>query len=263
MEVPDKIQKKIKRRILGVDDYTFLSMEQYELKLDNKIVMYNNGNQWKIIPIVISLSYPVIYDKYSYEDEKYDVSIIVCPITLRCVMFKGKFKFSRYEDYRMILEEDNDIIPIDLNYKINEKFVIQENRRMEVKILTLRNAIVQAPDAVYMRCDRKFSPILKIGYYTNYKDIYKNVLPEGNIHPKTLVYIVRYGSLEKEDRYAILLGSDANEDFPTGYDVTKSKLTDHLIKYRSKIIKKDGYIMPMLWYVAKIVYANADIVSLS
>jgi hypothetical protein len=261
--VNESIQKKIKKRILDKTDYSFHSMEQYELKLDNKIVLYNNGSRWRVIPIRICLSYPVIYETYSHEDEQYDVTIVVCPITLRCVMLKGKFKFNSYDGYRMILEGDNDLMPIDVNYKINDKLVVQENRRMEVKIVNLRTAVTSATDAEYMKCDKKVSPIIKISYYLNKKDIYKNPLPQGNIHPKTLVYIVRYESISaKKERYVILLGRDANNDKISGYDVTKSGLNNHLIKHRSKIINKDGYVMPMLWYLAKEVYKDARVILL-
>jgi hypothetical protein len=262
--IEDKIQKKIRKRVLKDKYYSFHSMEQYDLKLDDNIVLYNNGNQWKIIPLLISLTYPIIYDTYSYEDDKYDVSIVICPITLQSVMFKGKFKFDRYEKYKMILTEDNDVMPIDLNYKINDKFVIQENKRIEVKILTLRNAIISAPDAAFMKCDKPLKSIINLKYYSNHKDIYGELLPPANIHPKTLVYVVRYGiSKTQEDKYVILLGNDSNKKTPTGYDIKKSKLTDHLIKYRSKIINKDGYIMPILWYTAKETYESADIEYLS
>lgn len=261
--VENKIQKKIKTRTLE-NNYTFHSMEQYNLKLDDHVVLYNNGHQWKIVPLKISLAYPIIYDIYSYEDEQYDVTIVVCPITLQSVMFKGKFKFFKYEGYKMILIEDNDIMPIDLNYKINDKFVIQENKRIEVKISTLRNAIISAPDAVFMKCNRLPKPIINPEYYNNHKNIYNYPLQPGNIHPKTLVFVVRYGiSKTDSEKYVILLGHDSNKTEPTGYDIKKSKLIDHLIKYRSKIIKKDGYIMPILWYTAKEIYESADVVYLS
>jgi hypothetical protein len=263
--IPIKIIDKIKKRFLEHDDYSFKYNYEYQkdLQLSDNIVLYNSGNQWKIILLSICLSYPIIYEKYVFNNDKYDVTIIVCPVTLRSVMFKGKFKFDKYEHFRMILKDDDDLLPIDMNKKINNKFIIQDNKRIEVKIMTLRNAIIYAPDAIYMNCNKKIDPIINISYYSNNMDINNNLLETGFIHPKTLVYIANFNSkTTQEEKYVILLGNDSNKDFVTGYDVVLSKLNNHLIKYRSKIIDKDGYILPMLWYIAKIVYKKFKIVYL-
>lgn len=265
--ISDKITNKIRKRILKQKDYSFElnPSEQNDVNLTDNIILYNSGNQWKIIPLIICLSYPIIYEKYAFQDEKYDVSIIVCPVTLRGVMFRGKFIFEKYDDYRMILREEDkdDILPIDMNQKINNKFIIQDNKRIEIKIMTLRNAIIYAPDAIFIKCNKKISPIIKIPYYSDNTDIFGNIMELGFIHPKTLVYIASFKSHKiKEDKYVILLGNDSNKEYPTGYDIIKSKLNDHLIKYSSKIINKDGYIMPILWYVAKIIYKKYKVVYL-
>lgn len=264
MIVSNKLEKKIEKKILTIDDYSFEPQEQYNLNLEDHVILYNSGNEWKIIPLDIMLSYPIIYDNYAHEDEKYDISIILCPVTLRGSAFKEKFTFSHYDEYRMILRGDNDLIPIDLNYKINDNLIIQENKRIEIKIMTLRNAIIYAPDAVYMKCNKKIKSIINIKYYSNNKDINDNELEESLIHPKTLVYIVKYSSnTTKEEKYAILVGNDTKKNIPTGYDLNQSKLNDHLLKYQEKIINKNGYTMPMLYYTAKKVYENAKIVFLS
>jgi hypothetical protein len=153
-----------------------------------------------------------------------------------------------------------------MNKKINNKFIIQDNKRIEIKIMTLRNAIIYAPDGVFIKCNKKISPVIKMPYYSNNKDISGNILEHGFIHPKTLVYIASFSSQkikdEKEEKNIILLGNDSSKEIPSGYDIIKSKLNDHLIKYSSKIIKKDGYIMPILWYIAKIIYKKNKIVFL-
>lgn len=258
--VPEYIIEKIKKRILTEDDYSFKldPNKQHDISLSDNVLLYNSGNQWKIIPLIVSLSYPIIYETYAFEDEKYDVTIVVCPVTLRTVMFKGKFIFENYIDYRMIIKElDNnpDYLPIDLGKKINQNFVVQDNRRIEVKIMTFRNAIIYAQDALIMTCKKEIVPIVDINYYNNKKNIDGLELKESDIHPKTLVYVINYtSSSKKKDKYVVLMPNNFNKNEPTGYNVVESKLNEHLIKYRSKLINKDGYIMPMLWYIAKIVY---------
>lgn len=260
--VPDTIIDEIKQRFLTDKDYSFESdpSKRHDINLSDNIILYNSGNQWKIIPLIVCLSYPIIYETYVYDDEKYDVTIVVCPVTLRSVMFKGKFIFKNYLGYRMILEEEEnnpDLLPIDLGKKISRNFVIQDNKRIEIKIMTLRNAIIYAPDAAFMKCHKKINPIIDISYYTDNKDIEGNELKYSDIHPKTLAYIVNYSSEKtQKEKYVVLVPYNFNKNTPSGYNIIESKLNDHLIKYRSKLINKDGYLMPMLWYIAKKVYAK-------
>jgi hypothetical protein len=257
----EEIKAKIKKNKLN--EYTFENYDYNNLNLTDNVILYNSGNSWKIIPLNLMLSYPIIHDEYLYEDEKYDITIVMCPITLRCVMFKGKFEFYDYEDYRMVLKDGDEYLPIDLNKKINEKFVIEENKRIEVKIMTLRNAIIYVNDVFFIKTKHKTNFIINAEYYENTKDIYNNDITYNSVHPKTLVYVAEFESqTEKKEKFVILLGNDYSQDKITGYDVIKSKLNDHLLKYRSKIIKKDGYIMPMLWYIAKDLYKNYKLVYL-
>lgn len=257
----EKIKEKIKNNT--IEKYTFENYDHNNLNLSDNVILYNSGNVWKIIPLDLMLSYPIIHDEYLYENEKYDITIVVCPITLRSVMFKGKFEFYDYEDYRMILKDGDKYLPIDLNKKISEKFVIEENKRIEVKIMTLRNAIIYVNDIFFIKTKEKINFIINREYYDNIKDIFGNDIIYSNVHPKTLVYVAEFESqTEKKEKFVILLGNDYLADKITGYDVIKSKLNDHLLKYRSKIIKKDGYIMTMLWYIAKDLYKNYKLVYL-
>jgi hypothetical protein len=261
--VNDSIQKLIKNRILHKSNYTFTNYEQYDLKLGDNVVLYNSGTVWKIVPLFICLSYPIIYDTYVNDEEKYDVSIIVCPVTLRAVMFKGKFELEFYQNYTMILREGDDIIPIDFNNKINDKMVISDNKRIEIKIMTLKNSITMVQDAVFIKLKKKKTEkqIFDKSYYYNDKDINNNNIDIGSIHPKTLVYIVKYSSnTSEEDKYVILLGNDAVKNDVTGYNIANSKLNDYMAKFRTKIINKNGYIMPMLWYYAKEEYKKNKLV---
>jgi hypothetical protein len=180
-------------------------------------------------------------------------------------MFKGIFVLQSYQNYTMILQEKDDIIPIDFNNKINSKMVISENKRIEIKIMTLKNAITMVQDVVYIKLKKKIEKsIFEKSYYQNDKDINGNTIEIESIHPKTLVYIVKYSSnTTEEEKYVILLGNDAIKNIATGYDITNSKLHEYMSKYRTKIINKNGYIMPMLWYYAKHEYKKNKLVYLS
>lgn len=260
----EEIKSKMKDKYLSTDDYSFENYDHNNLSLSDNVILYNSGGSWKIIPLDLCLSYPIIHDKYLFEDEKYDVTIVVCPITLRSVMFKGKFYFYDYEEMRMFLKEEGDFLPIDLNKKINEKFVIEENKRIEVKIMILRNALIYVGDALFIKTNKKINSIIDKNYYINTRDIFNKEIIYNDIHPKTLVYIVEFEfQTEKKDKFAILLGNDYLQDKITGYDMFKSKLNDHILKNRSKIIKKNGYLIPILWYIAKDIYKDYKLVYLN
>lgn len=246
-------------------NYTFESYDHNNTNLEDNVILYNCGNSWKVIPLNLMLSYPIIYDTYLYDDEKYDITIVVCPITLRCVMFKGIFEFYDYENLSMFLtdKDEKEYLPIDLNKKIDKNFVIEENKRIEVKIMTLKNAILYANDIFFIKTKEKINFIINEDYYNDSKDIYGNEMKYNSVHPKTLVYIVNFESqTNKNKKIAVLIGNDYSKNKVSGYDVIKSKLNDHLMKYRSKIIKKDGYIMPILWYIAKELYEKEKLVYL-
>ena len=52
----------IKDRIISKP--SFIINISYNMKLTDKIITYNNGRYWKIIPHSITLIYPIIYDIY-------------------------------------------------------------------------------------------------------------------------------------------------------------------------------------------------------
>ena len=241
MNVPNDIILKIKSKIIDKSDYHYDTLTNSSLKLSDKILIYNSGDAWKIIPLNVLLSYPIIYDEFVQENEKYDISIILCPVTLRCTIFKGIFECESYDNIRMILREKNteSIIPIDFGIKIDKKYLIQSNKRLETMIMTLKSGLMIAPDAQTMIYKKTLSFILPKTYYENTKDINNNEL-DGLIHPKTLVYIIQYKSYTSDDdKYSIILGKDAAKDAVTGYDSKKSGITEYLSIHRQKIINKN------------------------
>jgi hypothetical protein len=283
----ENIINNISKKILNVKDYTFVQEHNSLLKLSDKILIYCLGNQWKIIPLQVALSYPIIYDKF-VDDENYDVTIVLCPITLRSIALKGIFRLKTYVDttaqgnnsgnpivqsansgnrITMVLEDnDSNLLPIDLGFKIDKKYVIRSNKRVDVKIMTVRTAITSfSSDSLYLKvnADIKLEPIFDSAYYSNNIDHMNGTLDEGLIHPKTLVYIIQYRdahSTNAKEKISIILGKDSDKNNVSGYDLKKSNLINYLYKYQSKIINKSGYIMPMLWYTAKEIYPHAKVV---
>ena len=259
----EQIVNKIKKRTLHKINYKYMNDHKMSIKLSDQVLFYNSGDGWKIIPLIWALTYPIIYDVYSNENNHYDVTIVVCPVTLITVMFKGIFTLNSYDGLTMILQEKdtNNLIPIDSGKKIDNKYLIQTNKRSEIQISTLRNALIMAPDISYMVINKnlKIDTIIDLSYYSDEKDIFGNTI-NYYIHPKTLCYVIqkkKFGS-NKEKNY-IILGKDASKNEITGYDIRKSGIVDYLIKNNEKLIRDDAYIFPMLWCTAKTVYENAKV----
>lgn len=256
----------IKSKKLTHDDFIFSPDHDMTIKLSDQVILYNTGDQWKIVPLLISLAYPIIYDKYDTGENVYDITIAVCPVSLMATILKGVFNVEIYYENVLVLREEstNDLIPIDSGYKINEKYVVENNKRLEIKIMTLRSAIIMIPDAKYMILNstkfKHLKSIIDIEYYSSNVDYNGNDL-NSLIHPKTLVYIIQYKSYnDDENKTSILLGKDVNKSTVTGYDFRLSKTLDYLKKNNSKILNRAGYILPCLWYIAKITYPDAKLV---
>jgi hypothetical protein len=252
--------------ILSEKDYDI----EYEIpehyKLTDNVVLYCVGSRWRIIQLNVMLIYSILYDKYITDDNKYDITLVVCPRSLRSVVFKGHYKIKLYDDDKMILEdEEKNILPIDLSVKIDKKNSILPSHRSEVKIMTLKNAMMLSPDASYVILKKnKQKKVKKIGsYYGDSKDYNESEINDGFINPKTLVYIIQYKSQKKdEEKYSIVVGKNANKERASGYDFKKNGFIEYFTKFQEKIINREGYIFPCLWYVAKKDYENARVVQI-
>jgi hypothetical protein len=258
----ESILPQMKKRIMFADDYLFRSDHNMSIKLTDQVIIYSSGSGLKIIPLIWALSYPIIYDKHISDDNDYDVTIALCPITLRTAKFKGIFTIATYHGMTMILQEkDTDfLLPIDSSDKINSDYSVEHIERSEVKITTLRNALIMASDMLYMIVNEnlKINTLVDMSYYSDDKDINGTKLTYF-IHPKTLCYIVRKKKFgNNKEKIYIILGKDATKNIITGYDTRKSCVFDYLV-HKKKLLKSDAYIYPMLWCTTTIEYPKSKI----
>ena len=257
--------KKIKSRKLYQKNYSFVNEIESTLKLSDNILIYNSGEQWKIIPLSVSLAYPIIYDTFTFNNVTFEGSIIVCPVTLRATIMKGIFEVETYSDTKMIIkDESGSIMPIDMGYKVDSDMILHANRRIDVKISNLRTMVMgYTNDSLFLRVNsgHDMDYVLPKSYYTNTLDVEGKLLDDGLIHPKTLAYMIQYKSYSNgAEKTSIVLGRDCVKNKVTGYDLKKSGLFMYLHKFREKIINRSGYVMPILWYIAKDAYPDAKVV---
>lgn len=233
-------------KLLDTHDYKYLQNHKLSLNLSDQIILFNIDATWKVIPLLVSLSYPIIYDTV----DKNTVSIVVCPISLRCSVFKAKYIFDSYWTDIMILKniDTNEKEPITQKINIDDKILINTSKRYEIKIMTLKNALLLVPDLLILQTNKSIKPILNLKYYTNKYDNNNNKI-KSKFHPKTLVYVVKYKSTKSnKNKKIILLGSDISKNIVTGYDLHKSGVMNYLEKYKYKILENTGYIYPILWH---------------
>jgi hypothetical protein len=234
-----------------------------DLALSDPVLCFNNSNEWIIIEIDLLLKTPIIWTKIYTENKAKDVSIVLCPRTLRASVFDGKLKSLKYDDETLILEkEDKSLIPIDLNVSIDTESNLEINKRYQVSIQTLRNSLVDYYDIKYLHPNKKTSKyIINKNYLKNRLDEYDQEIimdtEHLSYHPKTLVHIIQYLSDKGTRKITLLIGNDSTNIESLGYDNKKSGYDSYILNYENKIIEKDSFIMPILYYKALKIYPNS------
>jgi hypothetical protein len=248
-------------------DYEINSEPPRTIALSDPVLCFNNLNEWIIINIDVFLKTPIIWTKIYQDTKQIDASIVVCPRTLRSSVFEGKLKSVKYQNERLILKnEENTLIPIDLNIAIDINLELEPSKRYQIYIQTLRNALVDYYDIKYLHPNnrKKNKYIINKNYLSNRLDEYDNEITiEMQFHPKTLVHILQYTSSKSNTKkFTILIGKEANNIDYKGYDNKKSGFDEYLINFSDDIIKKECFIMPILYYKALKIYPTAKVIIL-
>lgn len=251
-------------KIITSDDYTFNRNPTQTFGLHDKVVCYFDGYDRKVIPLYVSLSYPIIYDKlYSENDDKVrDITIAVCPFTLCAALFEGKFvATSNIENCCLVISNGEDTFSIANSFTYSHKF--KHITKSEVDIKILRNVFTEHPDCKYMvLSDKKnINPILDLKYYENNDILFRHVQYPSQIHPKTLVYCIQYVSAKDQSlKCSIVVGKDAKSKEITGYNVIESGVYNYLMTFDDKIKLKLGFVMPIMWFAWKSFFPEAKII---
>jgi len=232
------------------------------------VVCFYNGIDWLIIQLDDMLAYPVLYfDFWSEKDDTtYVNSLLVCPITMRSMIYKGRINDRLYllnTDTRDEFYMDS---PFTGAYDESgiEKKIKSHVKRHEVKILTLRDAFMFLLDPKYIiinDTDLVYRPIIYDRYYTN-KLNYDGLPLYTILHPKTIVYMVQYYSHSmKRYRYTVIVGRDINRDTVTGYSYRASGVWEFIMKHMHEFVKKKAYIYPIFWFMVDRLYHDVNIVT--
>ena len=251
-----------KMRILHPDQYKLTLLSHGNFKLTDKVVVFYNGERWNIVKLTDMYAYPIIYFNYISHtlNATFINSLVLCPITLRIMIFKGRVEFEKYDNIELHLRH----IDTDDIFSMSQPFINTHTHilRRFVKLTSLRNAFTLVSDPIYITVLDRLDYAVDIGYITNNNDM-NDKLYVSTYHPKTVVYVVQYYSNNtSEYKHAILVGHDANKYKPTGYDYVKSRLMIYINSYHQKIEEKKAYIFPVFWYLAGMLYPAAKVLRL-
>lgn len=261
-------------RILTKDDYDIIIKDTYKyFKITDKVVCFFNGYEWYLILLEDMLTYPVIYfDFWSEKDDTtYLNSLLVCPITMRAMIYKGKIKILDVINDRLYLLniDTGDEFFMDAPYTGHydehgqEKKIKSHVKRQEVKILTLRDSFMFLIDPKYIvvnESKKKHESIMYNGYYIN-RYTHEGLPIHTALHPKSIVYMVQYYSHStKNYRYMVLVGKDINRDSITGYNYKSSGLWTFIGKHIKSFTDKRAYIYPVFWFMIDKLYTDVKMI---
>lgn len=247
----------LKDKIINLENFRFNRNPPQGYELYDKVISYFDGYDRKVIPLLIALSYPILYDTFLGPDkETYSITIAVCPFTLTAAAFEGKFEATQYvENSCLVITDGKNTFPIINSFNNNIK-------KFQIDIKILRNVFTEYPDCKYMKIidDIIIKPILDIDYYKNDQLLFKYTKPN-QFHPKTIVYLIHYiSSKDHSSKTTVIVGRDANTKYATGYNLVKSGVHDYLVTYSEKIKEKIGFVMPTMWFAWKSFFPDSKII---
>ena len=251
---------KILSRVLNKQDYKEVNSHDH-FDLTENIVCFFNGKNWMVIKLEDMLAYPLLYfDFWSEKDNTtYHNTLLVCPITLRSMIYKGVIQIIDIinNDLKLLNTDTNDEFMIHLPYtghyddKGNEKKIKSHVKRHQVNIMTLRDCFSSVLDPIFIIPIKKESPIINIEYYSNRNTIDGKPI-NTTIHPKNIVYMIQYYSHKSEKyKYNVIVGKNISTNQVSKYEYKASGIWHYIEEHKKKLIKRRAYIYPILWYITQ------------
>lgn len=238
---------KLDNRI--IKEPTFVPRPPENLNLQDKVAVYNDGHNWKVIQVDLLMRYLIIYDKHYDKNIVSDMSITFCPFTFTAIIYFDKYTPTNkiYNGNIMIKDKDNILV----SQMKGSKFV----RKKEIKLMTLRNVISNYPDCSYfdMNINNILDKVVDDSYLNNKKLLYPIKNKDNKFHPKTLVYGIEYKSkdIKAEDyKYTVVVGKEVNnnKEETNSFDFVKNGYVEYFDSVIDRIRDKGGIIIPCFWF---------------
>ena len=240
------------------------------LLLSDNVLVFNYEGQWIIIPLSILIKYPIIYLLNSKTKEF--GSIILCLLTLRSMYVYEKVRWIGYSG-------TNSNIGIEATFNnVNGETIGFENKldkngdkivdfkRSQTKIQSLRSALIEYGDVMYLNLDISHkTDLISPEYYRNLTNYNDEKIEDLNIFPKTLCTLIQYVS-DNKIKTSIVVPSKSNVNYELSYELSydskKSKIDDYLANSSEKLIEKKAFIMNILYYTARLLFPDVKYIIL-
>lgn len=272
MKTSNQFDKKLLfTRLLTKDDYKFIAKNPHKyFGVGENVVCFFNGIDWCCIPLNDMLAFPVLYYDFWYDKDKImlENSLVVCPITLRSMIYKGKIKIIDIVDDRLFLSntDTDDQFFMDQPYtghtddQGNEKKIKSHVKRHEVKIMILRDIFSFSSDPKYIVPYNKERQLVYQDYYTN-RLTWQGFGIYTTIHPKTIVHIIQhYSHSSRVYKHVVIVGRDVNKDSISGYNHKLSGFGAYINQHKKDLIQKKAFIYPIFWFMVERLYKTAKII---
>lgn len=257
--------------ILTPDSYDIITKDTYKhFDVSDKVVCFYNGRDWHVILLDDMLAYPILYFQFwsAKDNTEYINSLVVCPITLRSMIYKGKITIIDVIDDKLQLynTDTNDSFFIDSPYtgsydlEGKEKGIKSQVKRHEVKISTFRDIFSFLIDPKFIIVKEKNKTIIRQDYYTN-KLTYDDKQIQTSFHPKTVVYMIQYFSYNMNKyKYTVIVGKDINKENSSGYVLKYSGVWNFINNHHQEFVKKKAYIYPIFWFMIEKMYEDVQFI---
>ena len=227
-----------------------------DITLHDIVIIINYNGDWIVIPLNYLIYCPFLY--FKDDENKETITLVLCLITLRCMLIYDYIEFDKYEDYNMKFKNsDGKIMDFD-NINVGIK-------KSQCKIQSLRSALIEYGDVKYLHLQdliSKRKKIIDFSYYSNNYDKNDNKIDDLDYHPKTLLTVIQYVNRDEDIKTTIIVPKGANKSKPYGYEPKKNNVDAYLADMSEKLVEKKAYIMYILAYTAKILYKNSKLILL-
>jgi hypothetical protein len=270
----DMKKDEIMGRVYKVGDYKrYNYSDRMDLNLRDNIVCFFDGLNWLVIKLVHMLKCPILYFKFWSEKYKtyYINSLLVCPITLRAIIYKGEINIIDIKDKNLFLlnNETGDKYFMDMpftGYKTKdgkEKKIKSQIKRHPVVVSQLREIYSMASDFKFIDINKqKYDNIFSKEYYSSHYDLDDKYI-DTVFHPKTLMYIVQYYShSDKKYIFQVIIPNSIDTENKGGYKYKSDGYLKYFKKNEEKHKERKSYIYSILWNTIDDYYENYKIIKL-
>ena len=207
------------------------------LLLSDNVLVFNYEGQWIVICLSILIKYPIIYLLNSKTKEF--GSIVLCLLTLRSMYVYEKVRWIGYSGINGIEATFNNMNGETMGFenkldKNGERIV--DFKRAQTKIQSLRSALIEYGDIMYLNIDVSHkTDLITPEYYRNLTNYNDEKIENFNIFPKTLCTLIQYIS-DNKIKTTIIVPSISNTNYKLSYDSKKSKIDEYLANSSEKLI---------------------------